>query len=232
MQESEQQQANPGGAAPEDRMCHYTKSDGSRCHDWSLLGHEHCFRHHRYLNARPERPIEVPLLEDEASIVYVLSQTLQALAWGTLPTTNGHALLKGCRLAHAIETTRLENAKLRFKLRRLGIPENEIFEPASQEPVLSAEPGARCPDPAPTTNPVKVPPKNVRFRDLKKDWDKSLQRTENAVGDMYFKRVGESQEDFKASRATPFENLAEADREVERARAMAKAQAEGCLPTY
>ena len=140
-----QETINSGGAAPEDRMCHYTKSDGSRCHDWSLLGHDHCFRHHRYLNARPERPIEVPLLEDEASIVYVLSQTLQALAWGTLPTANGHALLKGCRLAHAIETTRLENAKLRLKVRRLGIPEHEIFD----EPARGASPesGARCPVP-------------------------------------------------------------------------------------
>ncbi len=232
MQESEQQQANPGGLAPEHRQCHYLLGNGATCRRWAVLGHEHCHSHHRYLNARPERPIDVPLLEDEGSLTYVLSQTVQALAWGTLPTANGHTILAACRLVQNNLTTRLETAKLRFKVRRLGIPEHEIFdEPGASEPVLSAEPGPRCPVPEPSANPVKVPPKNVCFRDLKKDWEKSLQRTENAVGDMYFKRVGESQEDFKASRATPFEHLAEADREVERARALAKAQAETCSPT-
>ena len=233
MHESEEQ-SNPGGLAPADRQCHYTKSDGHPCRDWTLRGHHHCFRHHRYLHARPEVPIDVPLLEDEASIVYLLSQTLQALAWGTIPVPNGHALLKGCRLAHAIETTRLENAKLRVKLRRLGIPEHEIFE-SGTNPERTPELSAPSPEPAagpePVANPKKVPPKNLRFRDLKKDWDKSLQRTRNQAGDMYFKRYGETQEEFKAARATPFENLAAQDREVERAISLAKSQSETCLPT-
>ena len=228
---AKEQTINSGGAAPEHRQCHYLLSNGATCRRWAVLGHEHCHSHNRYLHARPERPIDVPLLEDEGSLTYVLSQTVQALAWGTLPTANGHAILAACRLVQNNLTTRLETAKLRLKVRRLGIPEHEIFdEPGSPEPFVSAEP-ASMPGAQPSANPVKVPPKNVRFRDLKKDWHKSLQRTENAVGDMYFKRVGESQEDFQAARATPFEDLAEADREVERAQAMAKAQAETCLPT-
>ncbi len=48
---------------------------------------------------------------------------------------------------------------------------------------------------------------------------------------MYVRRYGETPEDFKAARATPFENLAAQDREVEQARALAKAQTETCSPT-
>jgi hypothetical protein len=241
-------ESHPGGLAPADRQCHYTKSDGQRCRDWTLRGQNHCFRHDRYIHHLPERPVDVPLLEDEDSIVYLLSQTLQALAWGTIPVTNGRALLAGCRLAHSMHAQRLEAAKFRFKLRRLGIPEHEIFdpitEPGSSEPVLSKcqpEGGTRrtdlCPEPGtqssePTPNPVKVRPKDIQFRDLRKNWDKELLKAGNEMSDMIFKRYGEAKEDFLASRATPFEHLAEVDREVERARAMAKAaQSETCSPT-
>ncbi len=238
MQEFDQQTAS-GGQAPAQRQCHYLLGNGHRCRDWSLRGHDHCHRHHRYLRASPDRPIDVPLLEDEASIVYLLSQTLQAVAWGAIPVANGHALLTGCRLAHSIETQRLEAAKLRFKLRRLGIPEHEIFDPItdperdspSADPDPVPEPGALSPDPALTPNPIKVPPSNLRFRDLKKDWDKALQRTGSEAGDMYFPRCGETREEFNAARATPFQHLAEQDREVQKALALAKTQSEPCLPT-
>jgi hypothetical protein len=236
------QQSHPGGLAPADRQCHYTKSDGHRCRDWTLCGHHHCFRHHRYAHHLPERPVDVPLLEDEASILYVLSQTLEALAWGTIPVSNGHALMAGCRLANTIRTHRLETAKLRLKLRRLGIPEHEVFGDDSAVPALAPtnehpetgaipEPSGPSSEPFPTPNPVKVRPPSVQFRDLKKNWEKELLRSGNNQDDMYFKRCGESKEDFQAARATPFEHLAEIDREVERARAMAKAQSETCVPT-
>ena len=231
------QQQDPGGQAPADRQCNYTKSDGHRCRAWALRGHDHCFGHHRYLHSRPERPIDVPLLEDEASIVYLLSQTLQALAWGTIPVPNGHALLNGCRLAHSIQTQRLEAAKFRLKLRRLGIPEHEIFDPGASPEHEAAntnnqpKPGTPSPEPAPIPNPKRERSSNLSFRDLKKDWDQALQRTGSDAGDMYFPRYNETRDDFNAARATPFEHLAELDREVERARALAKAQAESCSPT-
>jgi hypothetical protein len=83
--------------------------------------------------------------------------------------------------------------------------------PGSPEPVLSKcrpEEGTRRTDlDVSAPNPTKVPPKNLRFRDLKKDWDKSLQRTGNQASDMYVRRYGETPEEFKAARATPFENL-------------------------
>jgi hypothetical protein len=209
--------SNPGGLAPADRQCNYTKSDGHRCRAWVLRGHDHCFGHHRYLHSRPERPIDVPLLEDEASIVYLLSQTLQALAWGTIPVSNGHALLNGCRLAHSMQTQRLEAAKFRVKLRRLGIPEHEIFDPSTSSEHEAANtnnqpaPGAPCPDPSPIPNPKRERSSHLSFRDLKKNWDKDLSKVESEMTDMFAPRYKETREEFNAARATPFENLAQQD---------------------
>jgi hypothetical protein len=210
---SDQETSNPGGQAPADRQCNYTKSDGHRCRNWVLRGHEHCFGHHRYLHARPERPIDVPLLEDEASIVYLLSQTLQALAWGTIPVPNGHALLNGCRLAHSIQTQRLEAAKFRVKLRRLGIPEHEIFDP-STDPEHAPTLAAPSPEPAPIPNPKRERSSHLSFRDLKKNWDKDLGKVESEMTDMFAPRYKETREEFNAARATPFENLAQQDRAI------------------
>jgi hypothetical protein len=213
---SDQETSNPGGQAPADRQCNYTKSDGHRCRNWVLRGHEHCFGHHRYLHARPERPIDVPLLEDEASIVYLLSQTLQALAWGTIPVPNGHALLNGCRLAHSIATQRLEAAKFRVKLRRLGIPEHEIFDPGTnpERETPNAEHAPLDPATEPVSNPIKVRSSHLSFRDLKKDWDKELSKVESEMTDMFAPRYKETREEFNAARATPFENLAQQDRAI------------------
>ncbi len=221
-----------GGAAPAHRQCGYTKSDGHKCRDWAIRGHNHCARHHRFLQWYPERPIEVPLLEDEASVVLLLSQTLRALAWGTIPVANGRMLLAGCRQAFSMQGRRLEMAKFRLRLRRLGIPEDEIFEspdepastsgPDAPPPELSPELCALTPDAVPdsvevsavepTPDPAPAPaPRRARFRDLKTDWDKDLRRGENQMTDMYFKRYGETPEEFAAARATPFQNLAPED---------------------
>jgi hypothetical protein len=111
-----------GGAATPDRQCQFTKSTGFRCEDWALRGHEHCFRHHQYLSSRPENPIDVPLLEDEDSLLSLLSQTLRALACGTIAPANGRAILAGCRIMQGILTRRLAQAKFQVKLTRLGSP--------------------------------------------------------------------------------------------------------------
>ncbi len=238
------QPSNPGGAAPAPRQCHYLKSDGHKCRDWAIRGQDYCARHDRFVHWRPESPIDVPLLEDEASVVLLLSETLRALAWGTIPVANGRMLLAGCRQAHTMQCQRLEMAKFRLRLRRLNIPEAEIFDhqstapepaplPGSSEPVLSncdPEGGTRrtdlVPCPVPVSEcaqnsrlghqaeaeheptPVLQPNPRSRFRDLKKNWDKELLHSQNEMTDMRFKRHGETPEEFKAARATPFQDLA------------------------
>jgi hypothetical protein len=230
---------NSGGAAPAEHQCRHTKTDGQPCRNWVVRGQDFCHKHDLFLRARPERPIDVPLLEDEDSIVLLLSETLRALAWGAIPVANGRALLDGCRLAHAIHSKKLETAKFRFRVRQMGIPQHEIFgghpEPtaASQESdgnfrpeQDTPEPGPKPgPEPAPLTTPLIQPPdpRYHRFRDLKKNWNKELVKVEKEMGDMVAPRYGETRDDFNDSRALPFDHLAEMDREVEKARAMAAA---------
>ncbi|MFP5227847.1 MAG: hypothetical protein ACLGXA_09455 [Acidobacteriota bacterium] len=132
-----------GGAAPADRQCQFTKSDGFQCRDWALRGHTHCFRHHQYLHSRPENPVDVPLLEDEDSLASLLSQTLRALAWGTIPAANGRAILAGCRIMQGLLNHRLAKARFHAKLVRLNLTEDQIVEAEGQlferEPSLEPE---------------------------------------------------------------------------------------------
>ncbi len=226
-------QPNSGGAAPAHRTCRYTKADGNPCRDWAIRGQDYCHRHDLFLHSRVERPIDVPLLEDEASIVLLLSETLRALAWGTIPVNNGRMLLAGCRLAHTMQCQRLETAKFRAQLRRTGIPEHEIVGPPN-DPRREATSAQSAPEPVapcsespdePLTTPLLQPPNQSRhrFRDLKKNWNKELGKVETEMADMCAPRYKETREDFLASRALPFDHLEAIDREVEKARAMAAA---------
>jgi len=169
-----------GGAATPDRQCQFIKSNGFRCEDWALRGHQHCFRHHQYLNSCPETPIDVPLLDDEDDLVSLLSQTLRALALGTIPVANGRAILAGCRVMQGILTRRLAQAKFHVKLTSLNSPEassaaaDSLFgprppaqppaethnpqpEPRNPQPVTrTPQPATRNPQPEPR-NPQPVP---------------------------------------------------------------------------
>jgi hypothetical protein len=224
--------SSSGGAAPADRSCRYTKADGKPCRDWAVRGQDYCHRHDIFLHARPERPIDVPLLEDEASIVLLLSETLRAMAWGTIPVPNGRMLLAGCRLAHTIQMQRLEMAKFRMRVRRMGVREEDVFNPPSPELQLerAPQPDAVAAENAgsenePLTAPLQKPNPRCRFRDLKKNWDKELRRTGRDAEDMFFPRHDETREEFNAAHALPFDHLEAIDREVAKARAMAAAAA-------
>jgi hypothetical protein len=234
-QETEQQ-TNTGGAAPPDQQCRYSKADGKPCRSWRVRGQDYCQRHNLFMHARMERPIEVPLLEDQASIVLMLSETMRALAWGTIPVSNGHALLDGCRLAHAIHCHGLERARIRLRARKMGMSEQEIFGD-SLEAKPQQEPESECGSPneeaescsqldeKPLTTPIHKPNPQRQFRDLKKHWDKELLRIENEMMDMHHKRYGETPEEFLEAREKPYDHLAAADLEVEKAHALATASA-------
>ncbi len=215
-----------GGAAPADRRCRFTKSDGFPCRDWAIRGHQHCFRHHQYLHSRPENPIEVPLLEDEDSLASLLSQTLRSLAWGTIPAANGRAILSGCRIMQGILTHRLATAKFHAKLRRLAVThpemteaEDELFdrEPpieAELQPELHAEPATvpapRTPDRLPASkpgpnagsNPASAP--SPRFPDLRKEWDQGLRRGEEELMKLRLPDHDKAPHPFAIVRGVPF----------------------------
>jgi hypothetical protein len=104
-------QKRRGGAAPEERQCTRLTGSGRRCRDWAVRGHDLCQRHSQYGSARVNEPMDVPLLEDEDSIVHVLSQAARAMAFGTVPPANAHAILACCREARAVLALRLQKAK-------------------------------------------------------------------------------------------------------------------------
>src|SRR6202789_1773114 len=115
-----------GGAAPEQCRCQYIKADGHGCRDWAIRGHQLCYRHGVFIHSG--RGIDVPLLEDEASIVLVLSETLRAVALGTIPLKTGGLLLEGCRLAHTMQMEKQKAANLERSRRRKEAREEEMAE--------------------------------------------------------------------------------------------------------
>ena len=142
MQQDEDQQANfenhAGGAAPEQRRCQYIKADGHGCRDWAIRGQQLCYRHGVFVHSG--RGIDVPLLEDESSIVLVLSETLRAVVLGTVPVKTGALLLDGCRLAHTMQMEKQKAANLERSRRRREAREEEM-EGNGQEEIGQEEMG-------------------------------------------------------------------------------------------
>src|SRR5690348_902741 len=91
-------ESNLGGAAPEHRRCRMILESGVRCGNWDVRGQGLCVRHGRWQMTERGR-VTVPLMEDEASIQLVISQTVRAMAIGALPPANGRVILAGCREA-------------------------------------------------------------------------------------------------------------------------------------
>jgi hypothetical protein len=90
--------AGQGNRAEHHRCAHVTES-GVGCNATTATGKRLCHAHQRYNDADPLYPIQVPLLEDAASIRFVVSQTSRQLAMGAIPPANGRAMLYGCRMA-------------------------------------------------------------------------------------------------------------------------------------
>jgi hypothetical protein len=115
----------------EKHRCEHIAPSGRRCGRWASLGEELCHSHLKYAEACAGRRVDVPLLEDESSILYVLSQTAQALAVGGMPAANGHAVISACKLATRILELRLKQAQWQAK--------HGPASPSAQEPTSSAE---------------------------------------------------------------------------------------------
>jgi hypothetical protein len=81
----------------------------------------------------------------------VLSETLRAVALGTIPLKTGALLLDGCRLAHTMQMEKQKAANLERSRRRKEAREEEIreesLEPEAGRQELKEECRARCPEP-------------------------------------------------------------------------------------
>jgi hypothetical protein len=206
MQQGESQQANfegeqsnRGGAAPEHRRCQYIKADGKGCRDWAVRGQDFCYRHGVFLRAG--RGIDVPLLEDEASIVLVLSETLRAVAQGTIALKSGSLLLEGCRLAHTMQMERVRAANAERSRKRAEVREEEIGEESREPEARSLEPGAGSQETNQECGARYPETGALPFRDLEKNWDKDLSNVESDTTDRFDPRYEETGEGVLAAQA-------------------------------
>ena len=101
--------------AHEQQRCEHIAPSGRRCGRWASRGEELCHAHLKYAEGCAGRRVDVPLLEDESSILYVLSQTAQALATGGMPPANGNAVISACKLATRILELRLKQKQWEAK---------------------------------------------------------------------------------------------------------------------
>jgi len=219
----EDEQTSNGGAAPEHRRCQYTKADGKGCRDWAIRGQELCYRHGVFLRA--SRGIDVPLLEDEASIVLVLSQTLRAVALGTIALKSGSLLLEGCRLAHTMHMEKQKAANAERTRRRTEVREQAMREEISEEqqetdeqqetevasqetdagsPGPNQECGARSPEPgAPSSEPGARSPEPCAPP------PEPCALSPQPCGDRFSPRYQETREVFLAAQAEPLDERME-----------------------
>ncbi|MGB7134673.1 MAG: hypothetical protein WBD46_05270 [Acidobacteriaceae bacterium] len=130
----------PAGAASTSRQCRYELANGHTCRRWAVRAHDFCQQHGRWMSTRVDGALEIPLLEDPASITHVLSQTARALSWGRIPPSNARAIIAACRalqigFGHAIAEGRLRlaEAKFRLKLHQLKLTEQDLSSRAELE---------------------------------------------------------------------------------------------------
>lgn len=90
-----------------DRQCTTVRENGERCRGIPARGETLCHAHSRFRESAVRMTTLVPLLDDEASVLLVLSQTVRGLGQGMMPPANGRAMLAGCRYAQQILDRRL-----------------------------------------------------------------------------------------------------------------------------
>jgi hypothetical protein len=162
--------------------------------------------------------IDVPLLEDESSIVLVLSETLRAVAQGTIALKSGSLLLEGCRLAHTMQMERVRAANLERSRRRTAVREEEIGEEGQETEAGSRKQeagsseaeatGHRAPGTGRRT-PDSAPGSPHRFPDPGKNWDEERSNVESETTDRFDPRYEETREGVLAAQAEPLDERME-----------------------
>ena len=124
---------------PPDRRCQETKLNGQPCGSMTVPGHKYCHIHGRFRDLDGASTIDVPLLEDEDSLLIVYSQTARSLAQGRIPAAFANGILRACRGAERV---------LMMKLRREELEERRLAR--AEAAAKSGNPsGNQIPQPEP-----------------------------------------------------------------------------------
>jgi hypothetical protein len=92
------------------KECRHILPDGSRCHAAALKDMPYCYHHDRIHRAllrqrSSKAKLDLPALEDRASILMALSQVIGALADGRIDGTNAGRLIYGLQVASQFAPT-------------------------------------------------------------------------------------------------------------------------------
>lgn len=113
-----------------ERRCEAVRENGEPCRGIPALGQTHCHAHARYRSTLNGVLVVVPLMEDEASVTFVRSQTVRALSQGSIPPANGQAMLLGCRDAERRLERELDR---RLEVQRLALRYAALAEKMGEE---------------------------------------------------------------------------------------------------
>ena len=97
---------------PADRRCLEVKVNGQQCRGITVPGEKWCHMHGKYHALHNGySSISVPVLEDEDSILFVLSQVARALAGGSIPASNANGIVACCRMAERLVAEKRKQAR-------------------------------------------------------------------------------------------------------------------------
>jgi hypothetical protein len=138
------------------RQCRQVKENGFRCKCIPAAGETFCHQHRRFRVTHGGREIEVPLMEDAASIRLVISQTVRTMGRGDIPPANGRAMIAGCREALALLQYELAKARLEEKRAERLERAAALAEVGTAAGVVAAPVAVEVADPVGVEVPVAV----------------------------------------------------------------------------
>lgn len=138
---------------PADRRCLEIKVNGQQCRGITVPGEKWCHMHGKYHTLHNGySSIDVPVLEDEDSILFVLSQVARSLAGGTIPASNANGIVACCRMAERLLAEKRKQARFEQKQQESGMGREadaaEVSEAATAAevavPAEEADGAAHC----------------------------------------------------------------------------------------
>ena len=175
-----------------DRRCEVVLENGRPCRGTPALDETRCHAHRRFRDAAAWTVVTIPLMEDEASITFVRSQTVRALAQGSIPPANGRVMLEGCRDAERLMHRRLavRNTAMRYAAlaEKLGTDKLDRLMRRFVEQEQGAAAGIEAEESAPPADDPKAA-ENPRAA-----WDE-LMRSIDHEAEIYRQRFRQMKED-------------------------------------
>lgn len=116
---------NDEDTTPREHRCVELNLKGQPCGLKAVQGRKRCYIHGLYWELNDGRStIDVPLLEDEDSILFVYSQVARALAQGSMPPANASGILRCCRGAQRLLEEKQRHERFAAKM-KTGVRKQE-----------------------------------------------------------------------------------------------------------